>query len=47
MNRPSYLLFKQCSKCGEIKHISKFYKDKNIFIIARKNGQCGLIKNRR
>ena len=29
MNRPSYLLFKQCSKCGEIKHISKFYKDKN------------------
>ena len=29
MNRPSYLLFKQCSKCGEIKHISRFYKVKN------------------
>lgn len=29
MNRPNYLLFKQCSKCGEIKHISKFYKNKN------------------
>ena len=26
MNRPSYLLFKQCNKCGEILHISKFYK---------------------
>ena len=29
MNRPSYLLFKQCSKCGKIKHISRFYKNKN------------------
>ena len=29
MNKPSYLLFKQCSKCGEIKHISRFYKVKN------------------
>ena len=29
MNRPSYLLFKQCSKCGEIKHISKFHKKQN------------------
>ena len=28
MNRPSYLLFKQCSKCGEILHISKFNKNK-------------------
>ena len=26
MNRPSYLLFKKCNKCGEILHISKFYK---------------------
>ena len=29
MNRPSYLLFKKCSKCGEILHISRFHKDKN------------------
>ena len=29
MNRPSYLLFKKCTKCGEIKHISRFYKMKN------------------
>ena len=29
MNRPSYLLFKQCSKCGEILHVSRFYKVKN------------------
>ena len=28
MNRPSYLLFKKCNKCGEILHISKFYKNK-------------------
>ena len=29
MNRPSYLLFKKCSKCGEILHVSKFHKIKN------------------
>ena len=29
MNRPSYLLFKKCSKCGEILHVSKFHKVKN------------------
>ena len=29
MNRPSYLLFKQCSECGEILHVSKFRKIKN------------------
>ena len=29
MNKPNYLLFKKCSKCGEIKHISRFYKVKN------------------
>lgn len=29
MNRPSYLLFKQCSKCGEILHVSKFNKLKS------------------
>ena len=29
MNRPSYLLFKQCSKCREILHVSKFNKSKN------------------
>ena len=29
MNRPSYLLFKKCSKCGEILHVSRFYKVKN------------------
>ena len=28
MNRPSYLLFKQCSKCREILHVSKFNKYK-------------------
>ena len=28
MNRPSYLLFKKCSKCGEILHVSRYYKDK-------------------
>ena len=28
MNRPSYLLFKKCTKCGKILHISRFYKDK-------------------
>ena len=29
MNRPNYLLFKKCSKCGEILHVSKFRKIKN------------------
>ena len=29
MNRPSYLLFKQCSKCGEILHVSRFNKSKS------------------
>ena len=29
MNKPSYLLFKQCSKCGEILHVSKFHKSKS------------------
>ena len=29
MNRPSYLLFKQCSKCGEILHVSRFHKSKS------------------
>ena len=29
MNKPSYLLFKKCTKCGEIKHISRFYKSKS------------------
>ena len=28
MNRPSYLLFKKCSKCGEILHVSRYYKRK-------------------
>ena len=28
MNRPSYLLFKKCTKCGKILHISKFCKNK-------------------
>lgn len=28
MNKPSYLLFKKCTKCGEIKHVSKFCKKK-------------------
>ena len=28
MNRPNYLLFKQCSKCREVLHASRFYKDK-------------------
>ena len=28
MNKPSYLLFKKCTKCGKIKHISKFCKKK-------------------
>ena len=28
MNRPNYLLFKKCTKCGKILHISRFYKDK-------------------
>ena len=28
MNRPSYLLFKKCTKCGEIKHISGYSKNK-------------------
>ena len=35
MNRPSYLLFKKCSKCGEILHVSRFYK--------RKTGKYGVI----
>ena len=30
MNRPSYLLFKKCSKCGEILHISKFHKKQKV-----------------
>ena len=29
MNRPSYLLFKKCSKCGEILHVSRYYKKKS------------------
>ena len=29
MNKPSYLLFKKCSKCGEILHVSKFNKSKS------------------
>lgn len=29
MNKPNYLLFKKCSKCGEILHVSKFHKHKN------------------
>ena len=29
MNKPNYLLFKKCSKCGEILHVSKFHKIKN------------------
>ena len=28
MNKPSYLLFKKCTKCGEIKHISRYSKKK-------------------
>ena len=28
MNRPSYLLFKKCSKCEEILHVSRYYKSK-------------------
>ena len=28
MNRPSYLLFKQCSKCKKILHIGKYCKNK-------------------
>ena len=30
MNKPNYLLFKKCSKCGEILHVSKFHKIKTI-----------------
>ena len=29
MNRPSYLLFKKCNKCGEILHVSRFHKSKS------------------
>ena len=39
MNRPSYLLFKKCSKCGEILHVSKFHKQKDC-----KYGVCKVCK---
>ena len=39
MNRPSYLLFKKCTKCGEILHVSKFYKKKDC-----KYGVCSYCK---
>ena len=45
MNRPSYLLFKQCSKCGEILHISKFYKQKDGIYGVR--GDCKECNNKR
>ena len=47
MNRPNYLLFKQCSKCGEILHVSKFYKNKGYkYGVMKVCKECHKNKNK-
>ena len=44
MNKPSYLLFKQCSKCGEIKHINRFSKSKKgKYGVSKRCKECDKI----
>lgn len=47
MNRPSYLLFKQCSKCGKILHVSRFYRHKTgKYGVERTCKKCSNERNR-